>query len=394
MGTARMTSERRKKLKTLAKLMNKKNAMPVPIVGGVLELMALTARPEDVDFLLKMGGEPHTAEQAAAKTGMPENQALLYLENLVKKGWIWPYFFEDEAMGYELLPIVVGWLELQLCHGRATTREKEFARKTDDVFKSMKKINVFPVRNISNILTRKFAKPYQSIGTIRPPDDLSKGDKVALNRAVAVSPTTVQPTHYVSELVDRHGKDNAIAVVHCFCRQWRRFMDEPCRFDIRPETCIVVGPMAKQIADYDFGRIIEKKDTLNILEETSKAGALHTMFHEKDDTRLPHVAICNCCWDCCGIYGGFNRGLFPLYFQCYYEARRTHAEDCKGCGTCVMHCPTNAIALRDEKAVITLKKCIGCGQCALQCPTNSIELIPSRRNVLVPMPRLSEARIM
>jgi len=393
MGTVRMTSERRKKLKTLAKLMNKKNEMPVPIVSGVLELMDLTALPEDVDFLLRLGTEPHTTDQAAAKTGMPGNQALLYLENLVKEGWIWPYAFEGGAKGYELMPIVVGWLEMQLCHGRETEQERAFAAKTDEVLNSMRKLNFFPFRNISNILTSKFAKPYQSVGAIRPPDDPYRGDRITVNRAVAFSPTTVQPTQYVSELIDRHGKDNAIALVHCFCRQWRRFMDDPCRFDIRPETCMVVGPMAKQMVEYDFGRIIETSDALSILEEVSRAGAMHTLFHEKDDTRLPNVAICNCCWDCCGLYGGFNRGLFPLYFRSYYQARVANSEECKGCGECVKHCPTDAIALSEKKAVITLKKCIGCGQCALQCPTNSIELVPSRRDVLVPMLKLSEARI-
>jgi Pyruvate/2-oxoacid:ferredoxin oxidoreductase delta subunit len=393
MTSVQMTSEHRKKLKTLAKLMNKKNELPVPIARGVLELMGLAALPEDVDFLLRLGIKPHTTEHAMTKTGKPEAQAGIYLETLVKKGWIWPYVFEDGAKGYELLPIVVGWLELQLCHGRETAREKVFAQKVDEVFSSMRKLNLFPLRNLSRFLISKLLKPYQSIGAIHPPDEPSQVRKIAVNRALAVSTAAVQPTQYVSELVDRHGNDKSIAIVHCFCRQWRRLVNEPCRFDIRPETCMVVGPTAKRIADYDFGRMIEKKEALDILDEVSKAGALHTMFHERDDTRLPHVAICNCCWDCCGLYGGFNRGLFPLYFQSYYEARVKDSEACKGCEKCVRHCPTGAIVRGEHNVALTQEKCIGCGQCALQCPANSIELIPNRRNVLVPVPKLSEARL-
>ena len=393
MSTSKMPPERRKKLKTLAKLMNTKNEMPIPIVRRLLELMDLTALPEDVDFLLKLGAEPHTTLQAVAKANMPEEQAHQYLEGLVKKGWISPHTFENGDQGYELMPIVVGWLELQLCHGKETDLEKAFAKKTDELFNSMKKLNFFPLRNLSNLMTSIIGKPYQSIGAIHPPDDPLKDKKIIVNQPITVSPSTVQPTHYVSELIDRHGSDNAIAIVHCFCRQMRRFLDEPCRFDIRPETCLVVGPMARQAEQYDFGRIIEKKDALNILEEVSKAGALHTMFHEKDDTRLPHIAICNCCWDCCGLYGGYNRGLFPLYFQSYYLAEIKNTEECDGYSKCEKHCPTNAIVLKDNKAVISAKKCIGCGQCALQCSTNSITLIPKRRNVFVPVPKRSDIRI-
>lgn len=393
MPTSNMTPERRKKLKTLAKLMNTKNEMLIPVVGGLLELMDLTAHPKDVDFLLKLGAEPHTTAQAIAKTDMPTEQAYQYLDGLVKKGWIWPYTFENEDQGYELLPIVVGWLELQLCHGKETEQEKAFAKKTIELFNSLKKFNFFPLRNLTNIMTSIIAKPYQSIGAIKPPDDPVVKKEIIVNKTIMVSPSTVNPTHHVAELIDRHGRNNSIALVHCFCRQMRRFMDDPCRFDIRSETCLVIGPMAGQIAQHDFGRLIEKKDAINIMEEVSKAGGLHTMFHEKDDTRLPHMAICNCCWDCCGIYGGYNRGLMPLYFQSYYLAIITDVEKCNGCGKCVKYCPTNAIVLKDKKAVITEKKCIGCGQCSLQCSTNSITLISKRRNVLVPVPKLSEARI-
>ncbi len=388
-----MESQARTKLKQLAKLMNKKNKMPVPVFKSVLDLMELTALPEDVEFLLKLGTEPHTIEQAMAKTGKSGAEARVYLDGLVKKGWVWPYAFKDGTEGYELLPIVVGWLELQLCHGRETDREKAFARKTEEVFAYIKKFNLFPLRNLAHFYISRLLNPYQSIGAIHPPDEPSRGSTIAVNKAIAVSPTTVQPTQYVYELIDRQADGNSIAVVHCFCRQWRRFVNEPCRFDIRPETCMVIGPKARQIADYGFGRIIDKKDALDLLEEVSKAGALHTMFHEKDDTRLPHVARCNCCWDCCGLYGGYNRGLLPLYFQSYYEARVADSEACNECEKCVRYCPTGAVVLNGKKVAITRGKCIGCGQCALQCPTNSVKLIPNRRNVLVPVPKLSEARI-
>lgn len=383
----------RKKLRRLAKMMNTKNEMLIPVVGGVLDLMDVVAQPEDVDFLLTLGPEPHTRDEAVKKTGLPRTAALDYLDGLIKKGWIWPHAFENGETGYELLPIVVGWFELQLCHGRETELEKAFARTAGEVFNSLRKFNVFPLRPFFNFLTRTVAKPYQSIGAINPPDDPAGKTTVPVGRSLPVASQMAGPTPYVSELIDRHGRDNAIAVVHCFCRQWRNFTGEPCRFNIPAETCLAVGPMADHLIDHGFGRRLTRPDALNILEEVSKAGAVHTLFHEKDDTRLPNIAICNCCWDCCGLYGGYNRGLFPLYMRSYYRAAVTRPGECKACGKCGRHCPVDCIRYEDDRAVITGEKCIGCGQCALQCPTGAITLIPDRRDVLVPMVKQSEARL-
>ncbi len=393
MDKTRQNRNDRKKLRKLAKMMNTKNEMFLPIVGGVLDMMDVVARPEDVDFLLILGPEPHTVDEAVKKTGLPREAALEYLDGLVKRGWIWPHAFENGETGFELLPVVVGWFELQLCHGRETDQEKAFARVATDLFDSLRKFNVFPLRPFFNFFTRTVTKPCQSIGAINPPDDPVAGTTVPVYQSLKVSPQVAGPTPYVSDLIDRHGRDNAIAVMHCFCRQWRKFTGDPCRFDIDPETCLTVGPMANHLIDHGFARRITRADALKILEEVAKAGAVHTLFHEKDDTRLPHIAICNCCWDCCGLYGAYNRGQIPLYMESYYRAEVTRPEECVACGKCVKHCPVACIRHEGERVVIDAGKCIGCGQCALQCPTGAITLIPDRREVLVPMVKKSEARI-
>jgi dissimilatory sulfite reductase (desulfoviridin) alpha/beta subunit len=170
-------------------------------------------------------------------------------------------------------------------------------------------------------------------------------------------------------------------------------MNDPCRFDLPHESCVTVGPATDHLCKYGFGRKIEKRDALKLLEDMAKGGAVHTLFHEKDDTKLPNVAVCNCCWDCCGLYGSFNRGLIPLYFQSHYVAKITDTALCKSCGKCVDHCPTHAVTVQTQGAVVEERKCIGCGQCALQCPTNAIRLERQSRNVLVPLVKPAEARL-
>lgn len=44
---------------------------------------------------------------------------------------------------------------------------------------------------------------------------------------------------------------------------------------------------------------------------------------------------------------------------------------CKGCTNCMRRCPTQAIRIKNEKAVIDTYKCIYCGECIRTCPYNA-----------------------
>ena len=44
------------------------------------------------------------------------------------------------------------------------------------------------------------------------------------------------------------------------------------------------------------------------------------------------------------------------------------ASKCTGCTTCLKHCPTEAIRIKDGHAVINEKRCIDCGECIRNCP--------------------------
>ena len=44
---------------------------------------------------------------------------------------------------------------------------------------------------------------------------------------------------------------------------------------------------------------------------------------------------------------------------------------CTGCTTCLKHCPTEAIRIKNGKAVINADRCIDCGECIRNCPHNA-----------------------
>ncbi len=53
------------------------------------------------------------------------------------------------------------------------------------------------------------------------------------------------------------------------------------------------------------------------------------------------------------------------------------AEKCCGCTTCLKHCPTEAIRIKDGHAVINDERCIDCGECIRVCPHSAKKAVVS-----------------
>ena len=55
----------------------------------------------------------------------------------------------------------------------------------------------------------------------------------------------------------------------------------------------------------------------------------------------------------------------------YMHSVLLDASKCTGCTTCLKHCPTEAIRIKNGKAVINADRCIDCGECIRNCPHNA-----------------------
>ncbi len=394
-----MTSERKKKLKTLLKYMNQQNERFFPAVQPLLDSFNLVLTADELDYLLKMKTDLYTYEQAAALSNMPQEQFDFIFETLRAKGFIKTEYYETGEERYVLHAIVVGWIEAQVPYLFGKPEEKEFAKiYHGDFIKYYKKYNYFPVRNLINSLTRRSIKSNQSIGLNNLEGKGGKKTTININSPLKASRSKVYPMKAVNDLIEEYGDKNLIGQLPCMCRHMNNLLNKPCRLNI-PDSrgCIGFGDQIRSYVKYGHARFISKEEALDVIQETREKGAIHSVFHERDDINLPQIGLCNCCWDCCGLLKTYNMGAAPLMYNCYYLAKVVANPDCNGCGKCSRYCPTNAVIITGEKGnktvSINTKLCIGCGQCVYQCPKGTLELIPLERDVFLPLIKKSEARL-
>ena len=82
--------------------------------------------------------------------------------------------------------------------------------------------------------------------------------------------------------------------------------------------------------------------------------------------------------------------------QTYEHSVLLDTSKCTGCTTCLRHCPTEAIRIKDGHAVINSDRCIDCGECIRVCPHKAKKAVCSKLesinrfkwNIALPAPTL------
>ncbi|MBS3756880.1 MAG: 4Fe-4S binding protein [Desulfobacterales bacterium] len=387
-----ISKARERKLRKLAKLFNKFSMNPPPIVKELLICLDISVTPEETDFLLAVGENRYNYEEMRSLSDLTAEDFESFFEKMRHKGMINTIYEPSGEKSFQLYPMIPsGWFDdTYLSDGEESPEKKECAHYFDLAVKKLENMNFFPVRPLLNLYSKKTMKTVNTIAAINPPEP-GQGSVIPINQTIEKSPSEVFPTHGVSELIEKY--KGAIAVKHCFCRQWRKMVDDSCDFNHPSEICLSFGERTKRYVETDVGRAITKEEAYQIIKDAQQRGAVHTVFYMDEDITQAEAEVCNCCWDCCAIFRLYNTGAQPLLMKSFYVAKLIDDDSCIGCGTCENYCPVNAIRMSDEKARIDEQKCIGCGQCQFQCPQEAIQLIPNEREVYLPIQKKTECRL-
>jgi Pyruvate/2-oxoacid:ferredoxin oxidoreductase delta subunit len=180
----------------------------------------------------------------------------------------------------------------------------------------------------------------------------------------------------------------SIVRVPCVCRRFHGKGDHAYCLLIttRPIADLSTDPFVVDLAarilpDYGAGpdlsdfELLTKEQTMTMLDDCEAEGLLHSIW----TFVTPFIgAMCNC---------NLSSGCVAMRINQSYGCRvmfkgenvaTIDAARCTGCGSCVAHCPFEALAGEDGRASVRSGECYGCGVCRAVCGEDAIRLVDRR----------------
>ncbi len=189
----------------------------------------------------------------------------------------------------------------------------------------------------------------------------------------------IHPHEIVKHYVERASE---ILVTDCSCRKKNQLLKDggddshhhPCKHPVEG-TCMQFRYGNDRAHEYNGwgGRVISRKEALDILDKCEKSGLVHMTFNSMENIEF----ICNCCPCCCGILGTMT--TFHQKYRAFVESNfipvLEKPEVCTKCHSCIKACPVQALHETGEGAPeLDASLCIGCGSCATRCAPKALIL--------------------
>jgi Pyruvate/2-oxoacid:ferredoxin oxidoreductase delta subunit len=394
----------KEKASRLGKLMNTISTFSVPIIKVILECFEIAFSETDLDRLLLVGEDEYTKEQLKALWGLDGKDFEEYFKYITGTGALWQR--KGEGI-YELAPIFPGWIEI-CASGPENEKRRRLIRKFSEFENVLKVLNIPPVRAYMNhvnseylscnpgrmttIVAGSLAKTgidgSQNTGFSK---DESTTKKIKINAPIDAENAVMQAGDLYPMLEKHNGH---ISVMNCFCRMMKKLDGGKCDYDMPVEGCVVVGRMSDMLVETGVSRAITYDEAVKLMADMEKKGCVHTVYHYGITSSEDELIICNCCTDCCFLYGSYRQGaLSQLIMKAYYIPQMIDESQCVGCNRCGKFCPTFATYYDKNKKKLEFDtdKCIGCGQCVNQCPKPVRKMVRDERNVFVKTLKKKEA---
>ncbi len=372
------------KIERLADLMNEQSVHPLQTSDELFYIFDAALSTEEIDFLLRMGGGTHSREKLHEKIGLEQKEFERTLQSLLYKGPVAVIRDDDDHKSYHIMTIYPGWFEFYMMRGIDDAEHREFAQRIEKMYTAAYE---FGNEEVINELVKDVG-PHLSVALT------SKPKSITLDKTLTAE-NHVYEAASITELFAGLPDDEFISVGHCLCRFEKELIGDPCRANMPMETCMSIGPAAEHLIEQGISRKISKNEAISMVKKFQDLGCIHqtgrTIPLKNFKSKYAVDVICNCCWDCCGVIGNYNRGYLPLTVTAHYRAEII-PENCIACGSCADHCPVGIISI-DNVAIIKDEYCIGCGQCRHHCEHDAVRLIENRRVVFLPMLGRENARI-
>ena len=378
-----MSEERYKKA---AQYIIKAGSLPFPINDTLINIIKQMVSEEELDLIDAFKRKSsQTLEELRKTSKMPDKQILKLVQSLAKKGYIFNQPNSKGVMVYRLMPLImVGAFEYTFMSKiNHTSDEKALAELFANYFNEVEDFIQMNYDTIIPIFEKM--RPFDRTLPILEKNISGSEIQIRVDEDIEVPEEIIVPTQRIEVLIE---KFDDIAVGHCFCRNHKDLLGEPCKQTELRENCFTFGKSAKYVSEQGFARLVSKEEALKIMKQSEKDGLVHKAFHPHSDIQRMETSVCNCCKCCCGTLDWWRGGMTAMINSTNYMSS-VNDDLCSGCGICVEKCPVEAIQLNNNNiAIVDKMVCIGCGVCAHFCPENAISLIEGMRRVYVPPPKL------
>lgn len=332
--------------KKLAKhLDNLPGGFPSTKSGVELRILRRLFTPDEAELALHLSPIPEEPQVIARRAKITPEEAPRRLEEMAKKGLIYRVESEDYPTKYMTAQYAIGIWE-------------------------------FHVNDLNPELIRDME---EYLPTLINPDIWKKAPQlrtIPVGQSIPVK-LEVMPYEKAEELVNSQEK---FLVAPCICRRERKMVGEGC--DKPEEACLVFGRGVDYYLRNGLGRLIDKKEALEILEEADKAGLV---LQPSNSQKI--VNICCCCGCCCGVLRTVKRHPKPASIVSSAFEASSNPETCEGCGICVDRCQMEALRIENDRVDLDVDRCIGCGLCVSTCPSGTLTLVRKPESEQPEVPR-------
>ncbi len=360
--------------------------VPFPITANLIEFIKLKMTEEQAKFLSIFKKNTLSFDEIKQNTRLPEEDILIMLGTLMDSGIVCGN--QDDSTGkmvYTLMALFPGIIEYSLMKGESGEKEQEIAQIFEQIEIELRE----GIQSHYDIVLPQL-KNLPATEEIIPVEKFITKKSIQIDKTISTGIDVVITAKSATDIIDEY---DDIAITHCYCREARRLVGDPCKINDSSEVCINLGKSAQFAIKYNYAKPISKKDAKKVIREAENSGLVHKIF--QSDLNFGRVidGICSCCKCCCGVFRSFHAGTWPYHTKTSYTAR-INSKTCKGNGICVEKCPMENIILNDKKIAVLQGKCIGCGICAHFCENNAIVMIKTKpRDVFIPIPKKNKTKV-